>query len=147
MPSSPFASVVAIPWMPSSTFASSLHYGAWNCTQYSREGLTSTKHSGRIPSCDRLATLCLMHPQKWFALLVARAHCWLMRSLLSTSTPRSLSAGLLSGHSPPCLCLCLALLCPGAEHSICLCWMSRCCCPSRALCLGWQQGHGTSQYL
>ena len=75
------------------TFTSFLHCGAQNCTQYSRWGRTNTKYSGIITSFDWLVILCLMHLRMQFALLAARAHYWLILSLLLTSTPRSLSAG------------------------------------------------------
>lgn len=83
---------------------------------------TNTKYSGRITFSDQLATPCLMHPKLLFALLAARAHCWLMLSLLLTSTPRSLSAELLSHRLSPSLCLCPALLHPNC--STCPCWIS-----------------------
>ena len=51
---------------------------------------------GRRNSLDLLATLLLMHPRIPLAFLAARAHCWLMVKLLSTSTPRSLSTELYS---------------------------------------------------
>ena len=56
--------------------------------------------------------LCLMHPRMGVALCAARTCCWLTLSLLPTSTPRSLSAGLLSSLSSHHLYLCLALLHP-----------------------------------
>jgi len=42
-------------------------------------------------------------PRDGFVLLAARARCWLGLSLLPASTPRSLSAVLLSSHSSPSL--------------------------------------------
>ena len=51
-------------------------------------------------------------PGVQFALRAARAHGRLPLSLLPPSTPRSLSAGLLSSHSSPNLYLCPALLHP-----------------------------------
>ena len=112
MPSSPFTSFVALLWTHSRTFTSFLNCGAQNCTQASRWGRTNAEYSGMITSFDRLVMLCLMHPRMRFALLAARAHCWLISSLLSTNTPRSLSAGLLSSHSSPNLYLCPVLLHP-----------------------------------
>ena len=73
-------------------------------------------------SCHQLVMLCLMRPRMGFALLAARTCCWLLLSLLSASTPRSLSAGLPSGHSSPHLYLCPALLRPKCriQHSVLL---------------------------
>ena len=85
---------------------------------------TNAKYSGRITFSDQLATPCLMHPKLLFALLAARAHCWLMLSLLLTSTPRSLSAELLSHRLSPSLCLCPALLHPNCSTRTCPCWIS-----------------------
>jgi len=48
-----------------------------------------------------------MHPRIPLAFLAVRAHCWLMVNLSSTSTPRSLSAELLSSKSAPSLYWCL----------------------------------------
>lgn len=53
--------------------------------------------------------MCLIHSNMQHAVLVVRAYCWLMLSLLSSSTPRSLSAELLSSHPSPSLYLCLTL--------------------------------------
>ena len=96
--------------MRSSTFTSFLNCGSQNCTQHSR-CITNTKFSGINSSCD----ICLMHPRTWFVLLATRAPCWLLLSLQSTSTPRSLSAGLLFSHSSPNLYLCPEFLCPRCE--------------------------------
>ena len=96
MPSSPFSSFVALLWMHSSTFTSLLNCGAQNCRQCSRWGGTNAEYSGMIASSDGVVVLCLMHPRKGFGLWTARAPCWLLLSLMLTSTPRSLSAALLS---------------------------------------------------
>ena len=53
-----------------------------------------------------------MHPRIPLAFLAARAHCWLMVNLSSTSTPRSLSTELLSSRSAPSLYWCLGLFLP-----------------------------------
>ena len=53
-----------------------------------------------------------MHPRIPLAFLAARAHCWLMVNLSSTSTPRSLSAELLSSSSTPSLYWCMRLFLP-----------------------------------
>ena len=102
---SPFTSFVAFLWMHSSTSISFLNCGAQNCTWYSWWGRTNTWF-------DWLVGLCLVRLRTRFASLAARAHCWLILSLQSTSTRRSPSTGLLSSHSSPNLCLCLALLPP-----------------------------------
>jgi len=52
--------------------------------------------------------LLLMQPRIQLAFWAASAHCRLMLSFSSTSTPKSFS-GLLSSHSPPSLYLCLGL--------------------------------------
>jgi len=67
---------------------------------------------GRSTSLYLLATLLLMHPRIPLAFLAIRAHCWLMVKLLSTSTPRSLSAELLSNRSTPSLYRCMGLFVP-----------------------------------
>lgn len=103
------SSIVAfLLWTHWRTFTSFLNCGAQNCTKYSRWGHTSAEYSGIITSFDWLDLLCLMHRRVQFAPLAARAHCWLTLSLLSMSTPRSLSPELLSSHSSPSLHLCLA---------------------------------------
>ena len=53
-----------------------------------------------------------MHPRIPLAFLAARAHCWLMVNLLSTRTPRSLSAELLYSRSTPSLYWCMGLFLP-----------------------------------
>ena len=57
-----------------------------------------------------LAMLVLMQPRIWLAFLAASAHCWLMLSFSSTSTPKCFSSELLSGHSPPTLFWTMVLL-------------------------------------
>lgn len=96
-----------------------LHWVAQNCTQFH----TKAKHSG-ITFSHQIAMLCLMHPKLLFTFLAARTHCWLMLSLLLTSTPTSLTAGLLSHHLFPSLCLCPALLHSNCSTSTCPCWIS-----------------------
>jgi len=49
-----------------------------------------------------------MQPRIWLAFWTGSAHCWLILSFSSTSTPKS-SSGLLSSYSPPSLYLCLGL--------------------------------------
>ena len=79
-----------------------LCWGLQSWTQYSRWGLTRAEQRGRITSLDLLATL-LMQPRTRLALRAASAHCQLMSSLSSISTPKSLSAELLSIPSSPSL--------------------------------------------
>ena len=78
---------------------------AWaqNWTQHSRCGLTSVQYRGMIPSLLLLATPFLIQARMPLAFLATWAHCWLMFSWLSTSTPRSFSIGQLSSPSPPSL--------------------------------------------
>lgn len=56
---------------------------------------------GRITSLDLLAVLCLMHSRIPLAFFAARAHCCLMFNSVSTRTPISFSAKLLSASWPP----------------------------------------------
>ena len=72
-------------------------------TQYSRCGLTSAEYRGTITSLLLPATLFLIQARISLAFLATWAHCWLMFSRLSTSTPRSFSTGQLSSHSSPSL--------------------------------------------
>ena len=58
-----------------------------------------------------MATL-LKPPRIPLIFLAARAHCWLMGNLSPTSTPRSLSTGLLSSRSAPSLWWCMGLFLP-----------------------------------
>ena len=60
-----------------------------------------------------------MHPRMPLAFLAARAHCWLMVNLSSTSTPRSFSAELLSSRSAPSLYWCIGLFLPRCR-TLCL---------------------------
>ncbi|KAK4807440.1 hypothetical protein QYF61_001991 [Mycteria americana] len=66
-------------------------------------GLTRAEQRGRIPSLDLLATLLWMQPRMLLAFWAASAHCRLMSSLSSISTPKSFSTGLLSIPSSPSL--------------------------------------------
>lgn len=56
---------------------------------------------GKIICLDPLVILCSMHPRIFLASLVARSHYWLMFNLVSTNTPRSFSAELLSHMGGP----------------------------------------------
>ncbi|KAK4812205.1 hypothetical protein QYF61_009097 [Mycteria americana] len=51
----------------------------------------------------------VLQPRIRLAFWAADAHCWVMLSFSSTSTPKSFSLGLLSIHSLPSLYLCLGL--------------------------------------
>lgn len=95
--------------------------GAQNCMQYWRWGCTDAKYR-RITSSDRLAMLSLMHSKIQFAFLAARARSWLTWGLLSTRTPGSLSAELLSSPLSPRLYLYQHYCIPGAAPRIFLCW-------------------------
>jgi len=64
--------------------------------QDARWGLTRMEEMGRIPSLALLATLLLMQPRTQLAFWAMSAHWWLMSSFSFLSTPKSLSAGLLS---------------------------------------------------
>ena len=64
-------------------------------------GLTRAKQRGTITSLALLATPLLMEPRILLAFQAASAHCWLMSSFLSTRTPKSFSARLLSRTSSP----------------------------------------------
>ena len=72
-------------------------------------GPTRAEQRGRITSLDLLATLLLMQSSVQLAFWAVSAHCWLMPSFSSTSTPKSFSAGLLSIPSSPVLILGAAL--------------------------------------
>lgn len=104
MHSSTFISFVTILWTHTKTFTPVLNCGAQNSTQSSSWSHTNAAYGGIIPSFDHMFMLCLMHPRTQLALLVARAHCWLTLSLLSTSTAKSLST--VSSHSSPSLDFC-----------------------------------------
>lgn len=84
--SSPFS--FAALWMHSNTLTPLLYHGAQSCKWYSKWGCIF----------DQLAVLYLMHLK-----MAARAlrHWWLIFGMLSTSTPRFPSTGMLSSHSSP----------------------------------------------
>ena len=62
---------------------------------------TRAEQRGRITSLDLLVTLLLMQPRTWLASWAGSAHCYVLLSFSSNSTPKSCSSGLLSVHSPP----------------------------------------------
>jgi len=62
-----------------------------------------------MTSLDLLATLLLIQPRIQLAFWAVNAHCQVMLSFLSTNSPKSFFAGLLSILSLPSLCLCLGL--------------------------------------
>lgn len=80
--------------------------------------------------------LCLMQPKTPLALVVARAHCWLMFNLVSTRTPRALLIELLSNLqiTPTCLVLVLSrfrtlpfsLLCYQSIYLACFISLTKC---------------------
>ena len=80
--------------------------GLQSWTQDSTWGLTSAEQRGRITSLDLLAMLLLIQPRIQLPFWVARPHCHVMLSFLSTSTPKSFSSGLLPILSVSCLYLC-----------------------------------------
>ena len=64
-------------------------------------GEVSPEQRGRIPSLHLLAILLLMQPRTHLAFWAASAHCQLMSSFLSISTPKPFSSGLLLISSSP----------------------------------------------
>lgn len=64
-----------------------LNCEARNCTQGCRWDCTNIECNRTIPSFDWLLVLCLLHPVMHFALLVPRAHCWLLLILPSPAPP------------------------------------------------------------
>lgn len=120
----------ALRWTLSSTSMSLMDSGAQNRIQPSWSGPSSDEQRGSVPSLDLLAMLCLMKPVLPSAFLAARACCWLMVNLVSTSTPRS-SSSEVGGH-----CY-VGLLLPEADFSSlnCMRFLSlttspSCPCPS-----------------
>ena len=86
MPCTPaMTSLVALPVSHCSTSASFLKW-APKWTWLSICALTCVKQKGRITSLNQLAPLLLMQPSVLLAFFAARAHCWLMLSLLSSRT-------------------------------------------------------------
>lgn len=63
--------------------------------------LTSAEKRGRITSLMSLMMFFLMQPKRLSAFFATRPHCWLMISLMSTRTPSSFSAKLLSSWMVP----------------------------------------------
>lgn len=86
---SPLITFVTLPWTVSSSSISLLHWGAHNWTQHSNCGLTSAELTGRISFYNLLAALRIMQPRTPFAFCAARACCWLVFSLVSSSIPSS----------------------------------------------------------
>lgn len=99
LPSRFFTISVALLWMFSNSFLTSLCCSMQNCTQCCRWGGSSAKHSKTISHWP--AVLGLMHPRALLSSLSARAHFWLRFSVLPTRTPPSLSAALLSSLTSP----------------------------------------------
>ena len=98
-------------FMHTSTLTSFLNCGTQNCTHYLRWGCTNTKYSGIITVFDQLVILCFMNCGMQFVLSAARAHCWFIWCLLSTSTPDPF----LQGCSPA---TCLAIYTCAWSYSI-----------------------------
>jgi len=96
-------------WPHSNRSISFVCWGLQSWTQGSWWALTRAEQRGRVPSLDLLATMLLMQPRVWLAFWAASAHCRVMLSFSSTSTPKSFSSGLLSVHPAPSLYLCLGL--------------------------------------
>lgn len=86
LPPSPLAIFVSLLWMLSSRFMSLLYCSTQNCTQCCRWGCTAQSRVDHF-SHWTVAVLGLMHPRVWLALMAARAHCWLLFNLLSTTIP------------------------------------------------------------
>lgn len=77
----------------------SCNVGLWgSCPSAAWGGTSCAEGSGRIASFPGCLP-CVWAQGVWFALLAARAHCWLMWDLLPTSTPRPPFPGAFS-----CLC-------------------------------------------
>lgn len=81
-----------------------LHLNMTNSVTKNNNSILETQISKTISSLDQLAMLYFMHPRTRLTLLLAIwAHWWLRFNLLSTQTPRSLSAGLLLSLLSPSL--------------------------------------------
>lgn len=74
--------------------------------------LTKAEYGEITSSFVWLVMQYLKYSRMQFGLMAAQMHGWLTRSLMSASTYRSLSAGLLSSHFTPISHLCLVLLNP-----------------------------------
>lgn len=66
---------------------------------------------------------CSYSPGYSWLLYLARTHCWLMLSLLSTQTPETCSSQLLSSLAVPSLCHCKGLFNPRLVLYIWSCWI------------------------
>lgn len=97
-------------WTLSGLSASFLNWGDENWVWYCRCGLRNTEQREMITSLPRLVNPLRIQPS--IQSLAAVTHCWLMVSLLSTKTPKSLGAQLLPSHINPKLCWALWLYCP-----------------------------------
>lgn len=60
--------------------------------QHSKSELTKAQERRRIISLSLVAAVFSMQPRRLFALFAARAHCWLMISMVSFMTHRSFPA-------------------------------------------------------
>lgn len=66
--------------------------------------LKRAKQKGVMTSLGLLSTLLLIHCSVWVVVFATRAHCWLLFNFLSTGTPLSISAKLLSVSLSLCCC-------------------------------------------
>ena len=121
--SSPFIIFVALHWTLSNTSVYLLYWGAQHWTQHSRYGLTSTEQRGRITSLDLLAILHLMLATVPLTFATG-AHFWLAFNLVTTRTPESFSAKLLSSWVAPAYVDAWACSSPGAGSCTSPCWTS-----------------------
>jgi len=69
-----------------------------------QKDLTSAEERRRIISLDLLAMLCLMQPWRLLAVFATRACFLVMVNLVSTRTPRALSAKQFSSQSAHTVC-------------------------------------------
>lgn len=112
IPSCPVTSFVALLWTYARTLTSFLSCVAQNFSSCSRWDLTNAEDSGTIISSAWMVLLCWT-PLCWMVCPLGCQGILLGNvELLQASTPRSLSAGLLSSQSSPSLYLCSALLHP-----------------------------------
>jgi len=98
---------VAFLWNLSGNSSSFLNWETENQTQEFRSGLTRAEYRGRKTSLDLLATFFLTYHKTQLAFFATRAHRWFMANLLSTRTPRSSTAGLLTSRSAHILYWCM----------------------------------------
>lgn len=88
---------MALHWTHSSVSTCPSYWETQHWTQQLTYGLTRAR-TGRITSIDPLAALRFMQLRRLLAFFAARAHSILMSNLVSTRTPWSFPAELLSSH-------------------------------------------------